>query len=303
LLDVSGNQFTTLDVAKYTKLKSLGCGNNQLSTLDVTNNIALTNLYCDSNLFTTVDVSNNTALNWLDVSGNKLTTLDVTNTKVLRYFYCSNNQLAALDLTNNTELQSLICYNNQFTFSSLPPEGTFNHGYKYAPQKPISIAKTLPAGDSIDLTNQFMVNGYTTAYTWKSLGGTILTQGTDYTFANGNTVFLKAQTDSIFCEMTNPAFPDFNDSIVLKTTNIAITSYTAIEDISAFQLKFYTHDKMLYINSSYNTQLSVFDLNGRLIICLPIYKGITNQPLPNSGLYIVKFISNSKVITSKVFVE
>jgi hypothetical protein len=60
---------------------------------------------------------------------------------------------------------------------------------------------------------------------------------------------------------------------------------------------------MLYIDSTYNAQLSVFDLNGRLVKFSPIYKGINEEQMPNTGFYLVKITSNKEVFARKVLVE
>jgi hypothetical protein len=155
----------------------------------------------------------------------------------------------------------------------------------------------------LDLSTQLTINGNTTVYTWKTKGGTTLVKGTDYTLTNGITVFLKAPSDSVYCEMTNTTFPNFTGSDVLKTTNVKVTGTTDIEDIKTSEPEIYNHNKTLYINLTYNGQCSVFNNNGRLIISKPIYEGSNSMQLPNSGLYLVKISGNKDIVTKKVIVE
>ena len=286
-----------------TGINFLNCAGNQLTALDVTQNADLVELWCDDNLLTTLNITWNAALRYLNCYDNQLTTLDVTQNKTLDSFNCYNNLLTALDVTRNNTLTSLDCSNNRLTFSTLPLKQTAWTTFLYAPQQSITIVKTLGAGVKLDLSSQLTVNGSTTVYIWKTKSGTTLLQGTDYTITNGETVFLKTQADSVYCEMTNATFPDFTGVNLLKTINTNLTLNTAIEDMQTSGLEIYTHDKTLYINVPCNAQCSVFDINGRLIICKSIYSGLNNLQLQHSGVYLLKITSNSNVVTQKVLIE
>lgn len=91
-LDCMGNQLTTLDVTKLTKLMFLVCNDNQLTALDVTGLTSLTDLEC---------------------SDNQLVSLDVSTLEELKILWCHGNKMTALDITNNAYLGDLKCGNQQ----------------------------------------------------------------------------------------------------------------------------------------------------------------------------------------------
>ena len=91
-IDVSNKGIQSLKgIEFFTALEYLSCTGNQLTTLDVSKNTKLTQLYCTENQLTTLDVSNNTALTKLDCGYNQLTTLDVSKNTALVELRCINN--------------------------------------------------------------------------------------------------------------------------------------------------------------------------------------------------------------------
>jgi hypothetical protein len=296
--ECNDNQLSTLDVTKNTVLNQLYCNNNKISALDVTSNTALKALGCGANLLTALDVTKNSILTSLSCDNNRLSTLDVTKNTALTHLWCNYNQLTALDVSKNTALIYFQCEDNQLSFKTLPLKQLTWTTYTYAPQAPVSIAKTL---SNLDFNDQYIVNGNTTQFTWRAKSGKTLVEGTDYAFSNGIFYFLKSQTDSAFCLMTNSVFPDFSLHF-LSTTNTKITSPSAVNDAASAQIEIYVHNKILYINSPYNAQFSVFDINGRLLLAKEISSGTNNFPLTNSGIYLVK-INGKETITQKVIVE
>ena len=112
-LDCRGNQLTTLDVTKLTKLMFLVCNDNQLTALDVTGLTSLKNLICAGNQLTTLDVTGLTSLTDLECSDNQLVSLDVSTLKELQILWCHGNKMTALDITNNAYLGDLKCGNQQ----------------------------------------------------------------------------------------------------------------------------------------------------------------------------------------------
>ena len=114
-LGCTGNQLISLDVSGCSKLEYLVCNKNQLTSLDVSQNMKLTVLRCDSNQLTLLDTSYDTALKVLICSCNHLTSLDVSQNFFLSRLDCGNNQLTSLDLSQNSALQYLFCDNNQLT--------------------------------------------------------------------------------------------------------------------------------------------------------------------------------------------
>jgi len=225
-LDCYGNQLTTLDLTKNTALEGLGCDNNQLITLDLSKNTALTALYCSNNHIETLNVSENVELQAFNFSYNKLSFIDITKNIKLTSFTCDNNNLAAIDISKNTALFNLTCQNNKLTFASLPTRAVTFTEYRYAPQQPIVIAKSYTIGGIIDLSTQLIAGTAATVYKIKTKGGTILLKDADYSIADGKINFLKAQTDSVYCEMANTTFPN------LKGTDVLKTSYALVSAVS-----------------------------------------------------------------------
>jgi len=234
------NQLSTIDVSKHTKLKSLRCARNNITTIDVSKNTDLTYLSCGGNRLTTIDVSKNTKLKDFDCSDNeiasldismntlltglqcvlnKLNTLDVSKNTAIIYFHCYSNQLTALDVSKNTALKNLFCYSNRLTIGSLPIKQSTWANYGYSPQADYKLPKTkYVVTEDIDLSSQFTANSNTTTYVWKTKSGTILTPNVDYKEISGVCTFLKLQSDSVYCQMTNATFPE----LTLKTKAIAI---------------------------------------------------------------------------------
>jgi hypothetical protein len=263
----------------------------------------ITYFNCDDIQLILLDISNDTALKQLSCEYNQLTSLDLSKNPALYYIDCSHNQLISLNVSNDTALKILYCDFNKLTFATLPLEQASWTDYNYAPQQLIFIVKNIITGVELDLSSQLTVDGNITIYTWKTQSGTPLVEGTDYTITCGKTVFLLAQEDSVYCEMTNAAFPAFAGSDVLKTTNTKVKLYTSTEDILSDGLDVYSYYKTICIKLPYNAQLSIFDTNGRLVMSRFINSGTNNIQLQNTGVYLVKLISNMGTTARKVFVE
>lgn len=59
---------------------------------------------------------------------------------------------------------------------------------------------------------------------------------------------------------------------------------------------------MISINSPYNAQLSIYDINGRLVISKLINNGANNVQLNKTGVYLVKIEGNKGSVNKKVVV-
>jgi Leucine-rich repeat (LRR) protein len=262
-LSVPANSLTALDVTKNTALTSLACyGNYDIKTLDLTKNKALKSLTCYLNNLTTIDLSQNTELTYLSIGINNLKTLDVSKNTKLDILYCRNNYLSKLDISANPLLKELNCYDNQLAFSSIPlNSGTFTY-YEYAPQKAIYIVKNLAVGTELDLSSEYSIGGNTSTYTWKTkTSGTTLVAGTDYTITSGKTTFLKPQTDSVYCEMTNATFPSLVGAYALKTTNVKVKELDLAISMTTKQAAGSSVTFYLMVNASTNLQIDFGDGN------------------------------------------
>lgn len=102
-----------LDVAHFSTLTELKCGNNELDSLKINGCMGLEYLDCDSNHLTELDITNCTVLEYLSCDDNQLCDLNVANCTVLGCLSCSGNQLERLDVSGCLSLTDLFCNNNQ----------------------------------------------------------------------------------------------------------------------------------------------------------------------------------------------
>ena len=114
-LVIYGNELTTIDLSKNTKLSELWIENNKLENLDLSKNTELDFLHCGGNLFDSLDLSKNTKLKTLVIENSKLKTLDLSNNKDIETLAISNNNFEKLDLSANSKLKTLEIKNNNLT--------------------------------------------------------------------------------------------------------------------------------------------------------------------------------------------
>ncbi len=300
------NQLTSLDVSKNTKLLNFSCSDNNLTALDISKNILLKNLWCYSNPLSIMDITKNSELNYLDCHDNQLSVLDISKNTALTSLNCGTNQLTALDVTMNTALTTLNCFSNQLTFSTLPIKQPTWTTYTYSHQKNMVLQKkNYTLSESIDLNSQLSVNGNITGYIWKTKGGTTLIAGTDYNLTNGVTTFLKVQTDSVYCQMTNATFP----GLTLSTSSAKITQFPTSVDETKMRVNIHPNPLKEFLNITYNeniTKVDVFTITG-----VKVYEMIGSNTntmtvpaltLPK-GMLIVKIHSRNGVLEQKIVKE
>lgn len=163
----------------------------------------------------------------LDCRYNLLTDLDVSKSKGLKYFRCIDNKLTSLDLTANDSLLQVKCDSNYLTIASLPLKQARWTTYLYYPQKNIVLSKQeYETYESVDLRSQVSRDGKSSHFTWKTKSGNTLVEGTDYAESSGVFAFLKDQTDSVYCEITNETFP----ALILETSRFTVLTATSIKE-------------------------------------------------------------------------
>jgi len=151
----------------------------------------------------------------------------VSKSTSLSYLKCIDNSLTSLDLSANTALLQVKCDSNYLTIASLPLKESSWTTYLYAPQKRIILPKRqFDTYEAIDLKNQASRAGKSSVFTWKTKSGNTLVDGTDYTESSRIFAFLKYQTDSVYCEITNETFPD----LILETSRFAVQLPTSISE-------------------------------------------------------------------------
>jgi hypothetical protein len=141
--------------------------------------------------------------------------------------------LKTLDVSRATTLTQLICANTQLNFATLPQPKSSYTLYMYAPQQ--NLATTCTNG-IVDLSSQLTalsVDGNTqnTVYTWHNANNTELVKDLDYTEKDGVFSFRKLPASSVYCTMTNAAFPFLSGSNALRTVDITIDAVASLQQV------------------------------------------------------------------------
>ena len=112
-LVIYGNELTSVDLSKNTKLSELWIENNKLESLDLSKNTNLDFLHCGGNLFDSIDLSNNPKLDTLTIDNSHLKSIDLSNQKDLGVIYLQNNELTSLDISHCSNLWALSVKGNK----------------------------------------------------------------------------------------------------------------------------------------------------------------------------------------------
>ncbi|MCQ2528011.1 MAG: DUF4214 domain-containing protein [Saccharofermentans sp.] len=161
-IDVSGNELTGLDLSKNTKLKYVRANSNQyMSSLKLPNSSSLTEVYVYFNSLSSVDLSGCPNLDILEIYQNNLTSLNVSACKNITWIRCFRNNLTSLDISQNSKLSVLECYGNSISTLSVygvpalvPAIGNFTriteNGYTYDEwSRGGSLCLNVPAGCNV----------------------------------------------------------------------------------------------------------------------------------------------------------
>ncbi len=246
----------TVDVSKATSLKSLSIvysslyeGEMNLESIDLQNNTELTDLSIQSQKtgvngkLKEIDLSKNTKLASIYLPNNSLTNVtlpseftkkDANDESVLAKvtMFLNGNKLASIDGLDKLPAKSQVnISNNLFTLATLPvkPANVSNSKYTYAPQAPYEVAESLT---DLDLSSQLSATGIltepvATSYSFKTVSGTALVEGTDYEVAEpGKFHFIKEQTEKVYGVMATTAFPKFTGNNEYKTTEFTVVPGT-----------------------------------------------------------------------------
>lgn len=283
VLKINNTGLSLINLAANRCLETLDLNNNKLSELDLTGYYAnwekyvLRNLYAANNELTLVTVPATRQIWNIDLSNNKISNFDLQNYDGLLTLDLSNNLLTeevslaylgaakSIKLAGNkiervvydtfTDLETFDISDNNFTIETLPyPAPAAN--YSYAPQKEYALLANSPAVNLTD-QNRVLVDGKGTTFTWKKADGSLLVEGVDINCTDGATRFLKTDLGKIYCEMTNPAFPDFSGDNIYRTTltNVVgapdklVATFTTTEDANNGEVIFATKaPSALYID-------------------------------------------------------
>ena len=227
-------KLTTLDLSKNTKLTTLKLNFNKLKSLDLSKNLSLKNIYALNNELTSIDFGENTTAKiYISLNNNKLEKLDVTALTGLSggSLLLLNNNLTEL---KHGAIKTLNITGNKFNLATLYETAQNVTTLTAASMQKMEIPETIDG--SIDLSEQAIVGEKPSTIKWFTETGVELTEGTDYTVANGVYTFIKEQSEKVFATLKNTeALPKLTDDI--WTTKATVTVASGINSIKAQSAK------------------------------------------------------------------
>lgn len=317
-LTIDKNQLTSIDISKCTQLTTLVINNNLLTAIDITKNQALQKLTISENKFAgELDLSTNPALKYVYALNMDLNSVKIgNNTASKPYFSFNYNKLTSIDASGINDAKNAILFlignqlteiklpsmkmktlnisKNNFTLATLPgPDATTAaKGFTYAPQNDYAIAESYKVGDVLDLSSQTSATLNTQFAVYKS-DKTALTEGTDYTVADGKITFLTAQ-EAVYVTMSSALYSKFTGTSVYKTTVTKVEGSTGINAVTAQGVKVSTAGNEISISGlSQGDAVTVANLGGAVVA--NFHANSANAHVQAAkGLYIVSI--NGKAI-------
>lgn len=296
-LDITNNLLTAIDITKNQTLQTLRIGQNKLTgDLDLSTNPTIKSVYALTNELTSVKIGNNTASKpYFSFNYNKLTSIDASgiNDAKNAILFLIGNQLTEIKLPS-AQMKTLNISKNNFTLATLPaPDATTTaKGFTYAPQNDYVIAESYKVGDILDLSSQTSTTLNTQFAVYKS-DKTALTEGTDYTVADGKIAFLTAQ-EAVYVTMSSALYRQFTGTSIYKTTVTKVEGSTGINAVTAQGVKVSTAGNEISISGlSQGDAVTVANLGGAVVA--NFHANSANAHVQAAkGLYIVSI--NGKAI-------
>lgn len=317
-LTINNNQLTNIDISKCTQLTTLDISNNLLTAIDITKNQALQTLRIGQNKLTgELDLSTNPTIKLVYALGMELNSVKIgNNTASKPLFSLNNNKLTSIDASGiqdagnatlnlmgnqlteiklpSAKMKTLNISKNNFTLATLPaPDATTAaRGFSYAPQNDYVIAESYKVGDVLDLSSQTSATLNTQFAVYKS-DKTALTEGTDYTVADGKITFLTAQ-EEVYVAMSSALYSKFTGTNIYKTTVTKVEDSTGINAVTAQGVKVITAGNEISISGlSQGDAVTVANLGGAVVA--NFHANSANAHVQAAkGLYIVSI--NGKAI-------
>lgn len=315
-LTINNNQLTSIDISKCTKLTTLDITNNLLTAIDITKNQALQTLRIGQNkLAGELDLSTNPTIKSVYALGMELNSVKIgNNTASKPLFSLNNNKLTSIDASGiqdagnatlnlvgnqlteiklpSAKMKTLNISKNNFTLATLPDATTTAKGFTYAPQNDYVIAESYKVGDVLDLSSQTSATLNTQFAVYKS-DKTALTEGTDYTVADGKITFLTAQ-EAVYVTMSSALYSKFTGTSIYKTTVTKVEGSTGINAVTAQEVKVSTAGNEISISGlSQGDAVTVANLGGAVVA--NFHANSANAHVQAAkGLYIVSI--NGKAI-------
>ena len=290
-LSVESNNFTSFDLSKYPALRTAYLSDNKLTSLDLTNNKELDVVAAVANQLTEVKLDN--PYLWeLSLDANNLTEIDLSKVPSMRQLSLSHNQLSSIDVESMKDLVMLVINNNYFTFKTLPLHKSNYAVYYYHNQYPIIIS---PVNGVVDLSDQYMVDGTETVYTWYidmpsvnqdtgELEGETMDVDREYKISGGITKFMVTM-DDVMCVMTNEKLPN----VWIYTSLMDVVETSGLEEIaSGAEVSVTTSGNDIIVKSSEaGYTVNVVGLNGAVVRTAKTVAGETVLDNVASGVYLV----------------
>lgn len=317
-LNIDHNHLTSIDISKCTQLTTLVINNNLLTAIDITKNQALQKLTISENKFAgELDLSTNPTIKSVYALTNELTSVKIgNNTASKPYFSFNYNKLTSIDASGINDAKNAILFlignqlteiklpsakmntlnisKNNFTLATLPaPDATTaTKKFTYAPQNDYVIAESYKVGDVLDLSSQTSATLNTQFAVYKS-DKTALTEGTDYTVADGKITFLTAQ-EAVYVTMSSALYRQFTGTSIYKTTVTKVEGSTGINAVTAQGVKISTAGNEISISGlSQGDAVTVTNLGGAVVA--NFHANSANAHVQAAkGLYIVSI--NGKAI-------
>ena len=296
-LDITNNLLTAIDITKNQALQTLRIGQNKFAgELDLSTNPTIKSVYAQINELTSVKIGNNTADKpWLSFNYNKLTSIDASgiNDAKNAILFLIGNQLTEIKLPS-MKMKTLNISKNNFTLATLPaPDATTTAKcFTYAPQNDYVIEESYKVGDVLDLSSQTSATLNTQFAVHKS-DKTALTEGTDYTVADGKITFLTAQ-EAVYVTMSSALYSKFTGTSIYKTTVTKVEGSTGINAVTTQGVKVSTAGNEISISGlSQGDAVTVANLGGAVVA--NFHANSANAHVQAAkGLYIVSI--NGKAI-------
>lgn len=294
-LDITNNLLTAIDITKNQTLQTLRIGQNKLTgDLDLSTNPTIKSVYALTNELTSIKIGNNTASKpYFSFNYNKLTSIDASgiNDAKNAILFLIGNQLTEIKLPS-AQMKTLNISKNNFTLATLPDATTAAKGFTYAPQNDYVIAESYKVGDVLDLSSQTSATLNTQFAVYKS-DKTALTEGTDYTVADGKITFLTAQ-EAVYVTMSSALYSKFTGTNIYKTTVTKVEGSTGINAVTAQGVKVSTAGNEISISGlSQGDAVTVANLGGAVVA--NFHANSANAHVQAAkGLYIVSI--NGKAI-------
>ncbi len=314
-LNIDHNHLTSIDISKCTQLTTLVINNNLLTAIDITKNQALQTLKIGQNkLAGELDLSTNPTIKAVYAFDMELNSVKIgNNTASNPYFSFNYNKLTSIDASgiNDAKNATLLLIGNQLTEIKLPsakmsilrisknnftlatlPAPTVAKTFTYAPQNDYVIAESYKVGDVLDLSSQTSATLNTQFAVYKS-DKTALTEGTDYTVADGKITFLTAQ-EAVYVTMRSALYSMFTGTSIYKTTVTKVEGSTGINAVTAQGVKISTAGNEISITGlSQGDAVTVANLGGAVVA--NFHANSANAHVQAAkGLYIVSI--NGKAI-------